>query len=129
MPIKDPEERKRKHKEYSKRWYEKNKELSKARVRANKKKKRVEWQEYKATLSCANCGFSHPAVIDFHHIIRGPDMEKVNTLANKGLWGKARKEAEKCVPLCSNCHRILHYEERNSKANRKAQTEESSVVE
>ena len=124
MPIKDPEERKRKHKEYSKRWYEKNKELSKARISANKKKKRIEWQKYKATLSCANCGFSHPAVIDFHHIIRGPDMEKVNKLANKGLWNKARKEAEKCVALCSNCHRILHWEERKSKANRKKQAEE-----
>lgn len=123
-PIKDPEERKKKNKEYSRRWYERNKELTKQRVRANKKKNRVKWQKYKATLSCANCGFSHPAVIDFHHIIRGKHSKKVNTLANKGLWGQARREAEKCVALCSNCHRILHWEERQSKANRKKQAEE-----
>jgi len=74
VPYKDPEERKKKNKEYSRRWYERNKELTKQRVRANKKKNRVKWQKYKATLSCANCGFSHPAVIDFHHIIRGRKM-------------------------------------------------------
>lgn len=112
MPYKDPKQRSKKRKEYSKRWYEKNKKLQIERVNAYKKKKREEWQAYKAEQSCAHCGLQHPAVIDFHHVVRDKTKQSVNKLAQWGKWKKARKEAEeKCIPLCANCHRILHWNE------------------
>ena len=57
------------------------------------------------------CGFSHPAVIDFHH----PEAKgetKVNEYTRSGQWKRAYEEAEKCIPLCANCHRIHHWNER-----------------
>jgi hypothetical protein len=72
-------------------------------------------QEYKRTLRCVRCGFSHPAAIQFHH--RDPQQKDVNlsVAARKG-WGKERlmEELEKCDPLCANCHFILHWEQRRS---------------
>ena len=68
MPYKDPEIKKAKHKEYSRRYYEANKEKVKKNVAQRKKDLRVEWLKFKASLSCAHCGETHPATFDFHHI-------------------------------------------------------------
>lgn len=60
------------------------------------------------------CGFSHPAVIDFHHVVRDKTSKKVNRLVANGGFKQAIEEATtKCVPLCSNCHRILHWDEQD----------------
>ena len=108
MPTNDRE----KQRAWSKAWYEKNKEKHKAGVRRNKSKARDSWLEYKASLSCTSCGFSHPAVLDFHHVVRGPGTEKVNKLVSNGRYRQAREEIEaNCVVLCANCHRILHWDE------------------
>jgi len=77
----------------------------------NKRKNRLKWQEYKASLSCSNCGFKHPAAIDFHHI-KNKGGTKVNTYAKNCSYKKAYEEVKNCIPLCSNCHRILHWKER-----------------
>jgi len=66
------------------------------------------WKEFKATLSCEECGEDHPATIDFHHV-----RDKEITLANaihQG-WGKKRvmEEVAKCKVLCANCHRKEHW--------------------
>lgn len=71
----------------------------------------AKWHDYKLTLSCTHCGFSHPAVLDFHHVVY-EDKKCVASLARKGRIKAAMEEAKKCIPLCSNCHRILHYNER-----------------
>tara|TARA_B110000971_G_scaffold219129_1_gene259511 strand:- start:1252 stop:1638 length:387 start_codon:yes stop_codon:yes gene_type:complete len=109
MPIKDPEERKRKQREYSARYYANNKELSIARTKAQHKKQKAKWGEYKDSLSCITCGFGHPAVIDFHHVDPATKTASVNVLVANRRYGAAREEIKKCVPLCANCHRIHHY--------------------
>lgn len=114
MPRKTAEGRKAYNKEYSKRWYAKNREKQKARAAANRKRYYQEWIEYKASLECSVCGASHPAIIDFHHIIR-KDKQSVNILVKNGRFAAARKEAEtKCIPICANCHRKHHWEERRN---------------
>ena len=111
MPFKDLKTRKEKHKEYSKRWYEQNKELVLTRNRVRKDKYRKAWTKYKATKSCTKCGMSHPAVIDFHHVIR-ENKQAVPLLIRQGRYSAAIREAEdKCIPLCANCHRMLHWKE------------------
>ena len=121
MPYKDPEKRKAYNKEYQKEWYEKNKEVHKKNCNDRKKERRREWKEWKATQKCSKCGQDHPATIDFHHIDR-TDKRSVHKLAAGGCFAEAKKEATtKCVPLCANCHRIVHWEERQArKAERKA---------
>ena len=118
MPFKDPKVSKEKHKKYSAKYYENNKEAEKKRINKRRKEKRREWLDYKASLSCTKCGFSHPACMDFHHP-PGTKEYVVNDLANNGRFKLAYKEAAKCVVLCSNCHRIHHYDERQKKKEAK----------
>lgn len=60
--------------------------------------------------ACQDCGGKFPpSVYDFHHI----DMatkDKNPSYVLKGGLEKAKKELAKCVLLCSNCHRIRHFE-------------------
>lgn len=88
--------------------YEKNKKhyLGKAKSR---KKEIVDWIfEMKKTMKCQRCGFSHPAALDFHH--KNEKDYDVSQLVRNGNRDKILKEIEKCIILCSNCHRIHHYE-------------------
>ena len=110
MPYKDKNIKRAKQKEYSKRHYAKNAASVKALVKKNSVNYRKKWKEFKESKSCSNCGFSHPAVIDFHHTDPKTKLGSVTEFANSGSYKKAYLEAEKCIPLCSNCHRILHYE-------------------
>ena len=54
---------------------------------------------------CTQCGESTPVCLDFHHV-GDKDMEVSK------MWGmndeRVRKEIEKCILLCSNCHRKVH---------------------
>lgn len=111
MPYKDPELRRIKQAEYKKKYYEKNKDAHIRRSRINKARHKKVWDEFKASQKCSHCGFQHPAVIDFHHVLRGPEKQSVNKLVANGCFAAAMKEVEKCIPLCSNCHRMLHWNE------------------
>jgi len=111
VPFKNKDQQKRYSKKYGADWYQRNREKTLERTRKRKKEKQKEWHEYKAGLSCFFCGFSHPAVIDFHH----PEAKgetKVHEYTRSGQWKRAYEEAEKCLPLCANCHRIYHWNER-----------------
>ena len=113
MPYKDPEKRKQKAREYSKKHYEANKEKHIARIAQNKKIYRQQFLEFKSRLSCVHCGENHPATLDFHHVVRHSSNRKIYELCKNGAYNKAIKEImEKCIVLCSNCHRRLHDNER-----------------
>jgi hypothetical protein len=72
------------------------------------KKLRGEVSDYKASKGCEYCGETDPCCLDFHHT---NTKDKVNNIANL-VTAKSRKllwaEIEKCMVLCSNCHRKLH---------------------
>lgn len=81
-----------------------------------KHKRRLELREWfielKKTKECIECGNSDFRVLDFHH---HTDKVIEVSISVDGRWGKDRilSEIDKCDVLCSNCHRILHWEERN----------------
>jgi hypothetical protein len=102
---------------HGKKHYEANKAKIIARVRVYNDTQREKWIEYKASLACANCGASHPAIFDFHHIDRhDPDKQSVNKLVQNKRYSAAYKEIEeRCIVLCANCHRIHHYNEHKQK--------------
>jgi len=119
MPYKDIGVRRAVQKAQSKKYYEANKEKVKAASRLSKERARANFQEFKASLSCTQCGQNHPATLDFHHLILHPDNQKINVLTKGGAYTKAIQEImDKCVVLCANCHRIHHHDER-SEAKRK----------
>ena len=100
------------YQKYGKAHYEKNKAAYIARADARKKQGREEFAAFKSTLRCTKCGQDHPATLDFHHVVRKPENRKVHRLVANGQYEAAMREIqEKCVVLCSNCHRIEHYKE------------------
>ena len=111
MPFRDKEKQKLYNKQYGAEWYRRNRGKTLARSKENTRRKRKEWNDYKSTLCCHICGESHPAIIDFHHTEK-PEGEKVSYYVRQNQWKRAYEEAKKCQPLCANCHRKLHYNER-----------------
>jgi len=110
MPYKNPKVKKEKHKEYSRKHYEANKEKTKLRTRTTKAKEKKKWYTYKSTLKCANCGFSHIAAMDFHHEDPRTKLGSVHEFVSNGQFAKAYEEMKKCIVLCANCHRIHHHD-------------------
>jgi hypothetical protein len=116
MPFKDPVVRKAKQAGYSKTYYEKNRELVISKINVKKKIHKAWFVNYKKQLSCATCGESRPAALDFHHVKPCKSNKKVHKLVSDGHTKiRIEKEIAKCVVLCSNCHRIHHEEERENK--------------
>jgi 5-methylcytosine-specific restriction endonuclease McrA len=124
MPYKDPIKKKEKQQKYSKKHYVNNTQKVKDATRKSNNTFKVKWKEFKATLSCLECGANHPAVLDFHHI--DPEMKNasVHMLVKSKSYKKALEEIQQCVVLCSNCHRVYHYNERRAeKVEAEAPTE------
>ncbi len=77
--------------------------------------KRARLRNYKLELvnelggKCSLCGYNKCiAAFDFHH--KSDDKESaVAFLLNHSSKEKTLKEARKCLLLCANCHRELHY--------------------
>jgi len=59
---------------------------------------------------CIICGEKRPWVLDFHHVFRMDDNQKISRMVVNGTSIKTiKKEIRKCVMVCSNCHRDIHH--------------------
>jgi hypothetical protein len=81
-----------------------------------RRKRKIEFLEYKGGMKCSRCGFSEPIpdVYAFHHrdpLEKDPSWGKMKT--NNWKWDRVQDELDKCDVLCHNCHSIVHYELRN----------------
>jgi len=112
MPYKDPKVKKEKGKGYSRKHYEKNVEQVKATTKRTSKTGKEKWDLYKSSLHCARCSENHVACMDFHHVDPKDKEYSVSDLISNKMFTKAYKEIKKCIVLCANCHRKLHYEEK-----------------
>lgn len=58
---------------------------------------------------CQVCGYNkYPGALEFHHL--NPN-EKDFGIASKGYtrsWEKVKEELDKCICVCSNCHKEIH---------------------
>lgn len=99
------------HGAYVKEHYSNNKDIYKARARRDYKKVREKLVAYIRAhkIKCERCGEDHPAVLDFHHV--DPSTKEL-TVAQATSRKKVALEVEKCIVLCSNCHRKFHWDER-----------------
>lgn len=88
--------------------YQNNKNIYIERASEKKKEIRAQYQKLKKQYQCA-CGESHPACIEFHHPEDNKEKD-VSTFFNEGAFNKGLQEIEKCISICANCHRKLHYE-------------------
>jgi len=90
---------------------------SKEALRERKsREKRVRGREYKKLFvkhlggQCERCGYDKcQASFDFHHT--NPEEKEFAIASEMGSMNFERllKEIEKCMLLCSNCHREIHY--------------------
>jgi predicted transcriptional regulator len=69
--------------------------------------------EYKGN-NCERCGYNKCIdALEFHHL---DPQKKSFSIGNKGktiAWKKIKNELDKCIMVCSNCHKEIHYELRN----------------
>jgi 5-methylcytosine-specific restriction endonuclease McrA len=75
-----------------------------------------ECDQYKLERGCAHCGYKeHAVALDFHHINPEEKTIEVSRVWKTG-WKqqeKLKKEIEKCIILCANCHRVEEERLRN----------------
>jgi hypothetical protein len=99
----------RKENERRREWY---RTVGRDLTRERSKRYRMWFDEYKKTLKCEKCGEQHSATIDFHH--KNPDEKEKNIACLAARCSKKREEVfaeiRKCIVLCANCHRKLHWE-------------------
>lgn len=62
---------------------------------------------------CKKCGDKREYIIDAHHL----DPTKKDFSIGTTMRGKeiTKQELEKCIPLCSNCHREFHHLEKKTR--------------
>tara|TARA_R100000963_G_scaffold30428_1_gene21699 strand:+ start:310 stop:1044 length:735 start_codon:yes stop_codon:yes gene_type:complete len=100
---------------WQKQYFEKNQK----RILSSARNKRIE-NKTKAIAhlggKCVDCvkqgrdGIFPPCAMDFHHLDPTQKEHKPSALLMKE-WAVFKTEVDKCELLCSNCHRIRHYEE------------------
>jgi hypothetical protein len=93
--------------------YQEHKTQYRDRVRERRQQRTAWLRELKRKYGCSKCPEHHPACLDFHHRDPRHKSGEVCQMLHRGSWQKVLEEIDKCEVLCSNCHRKLHWEERN----------------
>lgn len=86
------------------------KECHKEYVKSKYQERKGAIGEVKASIGCAKCGDTRSYVLNFHH--KDPSIKDANIArmtSNKNRLEDIQKEIDKCVVLCSNCHREFHH--------------------
>ena len=105
------EEIRLKHNKYNRIWAQCHREKYRKYLNDWRIKRTAWYFSLKVGKKCEICGESHPACLDYHH--KNP-KEKVSIIYNlvrrTADNKKILKEISKCILICSNCHRKIHYE-------------------
>lgn len=91
------------------RYYYRNKEDEKSRVKDRKQSIEDWYHRVKEEAECGNCGEEHPATLEHHH--RDPQQKEksIADMVNLGYSKqKIKTEMDKCTVLCANCHAKKH---------------------
>jgi hypothetical protein len=85
------------------------KEYNYKHVKSFRKKNKERAVEYKGG-KCVKCGYKKCiSALDFHHL--DPNKKDFSISQNMNMsWDKIKKEIDKCILVCSNCHREIHEE-------------------
>jgi hypothetical protein len=100
-------------------WYHRTKHLRddvarRTAVKRARKQRLAAWLvELKRQRACRDCGQDHPACLVFHHTSPSTKELALADAIRRGFSReRIRREIEKCVVLCANCHIKLHARER-----------------
>lgn len=100
-----------KRRTYDRAWYRKNRSKHTNWKKSRRVSLKAWFRELKSTLTCENCGESHPACLQFHHKIKDNKIGDVSSMLLRGYSkSKILEEIGKCVCLCANCHAKVHWD-------------------
>lgn len=80
--------------------------LALRRKAALKAKLRVD--TYKVSKGCYSCKETFAPCLEFHHLDPNKKEYAIGT-KRAGKWESLEKELSKCIVVCANCHRKIHY--------------------
>jgi hypothetical protein len=87
-------------------YRQKNKEKWREQSKNHSLKRKNIVDEWKSQ-GCIKCKDKRIYVIDAHHL--DETLKEFSIGASLRGWKVTEKELEKCIPLCSNCHREFHH--------------------
>jgi hypothetical protein len=106
--IRQRENRRKQWRNQSAKHYVTHKETHNDRFKAKRKAIKLEAIEYKGN-RCSICGYDRcSAALEFHHMDPSKKDSGIADLMNKCNFELLRPELDKCILLCSNCHRETH---------------------
>ena len=98
--------------------YYNHKEAWKKRTRKYQLKNKKNWSVYIIKDKCEICGYNEYDILEYHHV--NPKEKKVNITEftqSRKCTEESEKlfldEIKKCIVVCPNCHREIHYKWRN----------------
>ena len=95
---------------------------------SSRRKLKEKLVEYKGG-KCEICGYDKCiAALDFHHL---DPNEKEYAICNGDYksFEKVKKEVDKCILVCANCHREIHYKENLEKEKERIENEQKVIAE
>ena len=96
-------------------YYKANKSYYKNKNKEQQSKARDYLKVKKQSSKCSKCSESRWYVLDFHHKEANKKLEGLSAMVMRGYsLENIQKEIEKCVLLCANCHRELHFLEKQN---------------
>lgn len=82
-------------------------------MRAQKKKKLIAVEAFGG--ECCICGYNKcTEALDFHHLDKSEKEESPSYIIMRWSFEKAKKELDKCILVCANCHREIHANEKEN---------------
>jgi len=106
------------NRDYRREWNKKHPEKVKEYGRIHQEKFRIKsWKLKKEAVDylggkCSKCGYDKSlAALDFHHLDPSKKEDGIGNLIWKNHsmnFTKLKKELDKCVILCKNCHAVEH---------------------
>lgn len=112
-----------KRRKYQREYYRKHNQMPEVKEKINRRREAINklWlqilKEHYGEIRCLFCGYNKCfAALEFHHINHMNKKLTLSTLFHKKATPERieifKKEIVKCILLCANCHKEIHYKEK-----------------
>ena len=91
-----------------KRTYSSRSEYLKKAVSLRRKAIKQKALDYKGN-KCIFCQYNkYEGALEFHHIVSSTKEFGIGQKGHSRSWDKVKDELDKCILVCSNCHKEVH---------------------
>ena len=76
-------------------------------------------RSFKQNRSCEICSESRMVCLDFHHRDKSKKRFNISLMLHDDYsLSRIREEISKCMVVCANCHRVLHFDDNGENTKR-----------